>query len=113
MGVFTIMSQCVSIDDASLVATVAVRTDVASVGTWIAIAIVSMVSRWKKWPEPYASGDSNCVKASTTKTSSSNPLQETIEADIRIWQWSAVAVDKENRVVVWNELDMTSALYVV
>ena len=28
------------------------------------------------------------------------------------WQWSAVPVDKENRVVVWNELDMTSAFYV-
>ena len=28
------------------------------------------------------------------------------------WQWSAVSVDKENRVVVWNELDMTSAFYV-
>ena len=28
------------------------------------------------------------------------------------WQWSTVPVDKENRVVVWNELDMTSAFYV-
>ena len=47
MGVFTIMGQCVSIDDASLVATVAVRTDVASMGTWITVATVSLVSRWK------------------------------------------------------------------
>ena len=45
-----------------------------------------------------------------------NALEETIEADIRtlpyFGQWSAVAVDEEDRAVVWNELDMTSAFYV-
>ena len=45
-----------------------------------------------------------------------NALQETIEADIRSLpysgQWSAISVDEEDRVVVWNELDMTSAFYV-
>ena len=42
-----------------------------------------------------------------------NALQQTIEADIRtlpyFGQWSAISVDEEDRVVVWNELDMTSA----
>ena len=28
------------------------------------------------------------------------------------WQWSAISVDKENKEVVWNELDMTSVFYV-
>ena len=45
-----------------------------------------------------------------------NALQETIEADIRtlpyFGQWSAISVDEEDRVVVWNELDMTSAFFV-
>ena len=45
-----------------------------------------------------------------------NALQQTIEADIRtlpyFGQWSAISVDEEDRVVVWNELDMTSAFYV-
>ena len=45
-----------------------------------------------------------------------NALQETIEADIRtlpyFGQWSAISFDEEDRVVVWNELDMTSAFYV-
>ena len=45
-----------------------------------------------------------------------NALQETIEADTRalpyFGQWSAVSVDEEDRIVVWNELDMTSAFYV-
>ena len=45
-----------------------------------------------------------------------NALQETIEADIRtlpyFGHWSAISVDEEDRVVVWNELDMTSAFYV-
>ena len=44
-----------------------------------------------------------------------NAFQETIEADIRtlpyFGQWSAISVDEEDRVVVWNELDMTSAFY--
>ena len=43
-------------------------------------------------------------------------LQETIEADVRtlpyFGQWSAISVDEEDRVVVWNELDMTPAFYV-
>ena len=45
-----------------------------------------------------------------------NALQQTIEADMRtlpcFGQWSAISVDEEDRVVVWNELDMTSAFYV-
>ena len=52
--------------------------------------------------------------ASTTMTSSSNALQETIEADIRTLPYfgngQAISVDKENRVVVWSELDMTIGL---
>ena len=44
-----------------------------------------------------------------------NALQQTIEADIRslpyFGQWSAISVDEEDTVVVWNELDMTSAFY--
>ena len=54
--------------------------------------------------------------ASTTTTSSSSALQEADRSrhtGIAVfWQWSAISVDKENRVVVWNELDMTSAFYV-
>ena len=42
-----------------------------------------------------------------------NALQEMIEADIRTMpyfvQWSGISVEEEDRVVVWNELDMTSA----
>ena len=45
-----------------------------------------------------------------------NALQETIEADIRTLpyfaQWSAISVDEEDKVIIWNELDMTSAFYV-
>ena len=45
-----------------------------------------------------------------------NPLQEMIEADIRTLpyfvQWSSISVDGEDRVVVWNGLDMTSAFCV-
>ena len=45
-----------------------------------------------------------------------NALQEMIEADIRTMpyfvQWSGISVEEEDRVVVWNELDMTSAFYV-
>ena len=45
-----------------------------------------------------------------------NALQETIEADIRTLpyfvQWSAISVDEEDKVMIWNELDMTSAFYV-
>ena len=45
-----------------------------------------------------------------------NALQETIEADIRnlpyFVQLSAISVDEEDQVVIWNELDMTSAFYV-
>ena len=45
-----------------------------------------------------------------------NALQEMIEADIRTMpyfvQWSGISVEEEDRAVVWNELDMTSAFYV-
>ena len=45
-----------------------------------------------------------------------NVLQQTIEADIRTLpysgKWSEISVDNEDKVVVWNELDMTSAFYV-
>ena len=45
-----------------------------------------------------------------------NALQETIEADIRTLpyfaQWSAISVDEEDKVIIWNELHMTSAFYV-
>ena len=27
-------------------------------------------------------------------------------------QWSAISVDEEDKVMIWNELDMTSAFYV-
>ena len=44
-----------------------------------------------------------------------NALQETIEAGIRTLpyfaQWSAISVDEEDKVVIWNVLDMTSAFY--
>ena len=45
-----------------------------------------------------------------------NALQQTIEVDIRtlpyFGQWSAISIDEEDRVVVWKELDMTSAFHV-
>ena len=45
-----------------------------------------------------------------------NALQQTIEVDIRtlpyFGPWSAISIDEEDRVVVWKELDMTSAFYV-
>ena len=45
-----------------------------------------------------------------------NALQEMIEDDIRTMpyfvQWSGISVDEEEKVVVWNGLDMTSAFYV-
>ena len=45
-----------------------------------------------------------------------NALQEMIEADIRTMpyfvQWSGISVEEEDRVVVWNEMDKTSAFCV-